>query len=95
MFTRPSDSVILHALTEESTVVAEAVTNATNKEVFNSGQTSKEWFSRRIKYQRTKNQKVCWLIATSPVDDADVPPRRVRRLGVRVVAPSTDRKLRN
>ena len=58
MFTRPSDAVVLRALTEESAMVADAVANAPNKEVFNSGQTSKEWFSRRIKYQRTKNQKV-------------------------------------
>lgn len=58
MFTRPSDTVILRALTEDSALVADAVANATNKDVFKSGQTSKEWFARRIKYQRTKNQKV-------------------------------------
>ncbi|TFY67411.1 hypothetical protein EVJ58_g1646 [Rhodofomes roseus] len=57
MFTRPGDSVVLRALTEESPVVAEAVANAPDKSIFNSGQTSKEWFARRVKNQRTKNQK--------------------------------------
>ncbi|EPS98874.1 hypothetical protein FOMPIDRAFT_1024447 [Fomitopsis schrenkii] len=57
MFTRPSDSVVLRALPEESPMVAEAVANAPDKSIFNSGQTSKEWFARRIKNQRTKNQK--------------------------------------
>ena len=56
--------MILRALTEESAMVAEAVANAANKDVFNTGQTSKDWFARRIKYQRTKNQKVgCQLHA--------------------------------
>ncbi|KAI0718464.1 Clavaminate synthase-like protein [Fomitopsis betulina] len=54
MFTRPGDSVVLRALPEESPMVAEAVADAPNKSF---GQTSKEWFARRIKNQRTKNQK--------------------------------------
>lgn len=58
MFTRPGDSVVLSALTEESSMVAEAVANAADRSIFNSGQTSKEWFARRIKNQRSKNQKV-------------------------------------
>ncbi|KZT68062.1 Clavaminate synthase-like protein [Daedalea quercina L-15889] len=57
MFTRPGDSVALRALTEQSSMVAEAVASAPDKSIFNSGQTSKDWFARRIKNQRTKNQK--------------------------------------
>lgn len=58
MFTRPGDSVVLRALTEESPIVADAVKYAQDTSIFESDQTSKEWFARRIKYQRTKNQKV-------------------------------------
>ncbi|KAH9921158.1 Clavaminate synthase-like protein [Fomitopsis serialis] len=57
MFTRPGDSVVLRALTEESSMVADAVASAPERSIFGSDQTSKEWFARRIKYQRTKNQK--------------------------------------
>ena len=93
MFTRPSDTVILRALTEESAMVAEAVANAANKDVFNTGQTSKDWFARRIKYQRTKNQKVgCQLHAEW---SRLTLPRRDRKLGVRAVARSTDLRLRS
>ncbi|KAH9921156.1 uncharacterized protein B0H18DRAFT_1121565 [Fomitopsis serialis] len=34
-----------------------AVADVPDKSVFGSDQTSKEWFARRIEYQRTKNQK--------------------------------------
>ncbi|KAH9928942.1 Clavaminate synthase-like protein [Fomitopsis serialis] len=57
MFTRPGDSVVLRALTEESEVVAEAVKGASDASIFESHQTSEEWFARRIKYQRSKNQQ--------------------------------------
>ncbi|TCD64599.1 hypothetical protein EIP91_003864 [Steccherinum ochraceum] len=56
-FTRPGNSVVLHALTEESSIVADAVAKAPNAEALNPGVTSKEWFIRRIKNQRIKNRK--------------------------------------
>jgi hypothetical protein len=56
-FTRPGNSVVLRALTEDSKMVAEAVKKnpGTN---FEPGSTSYEWFTRRIKNQRIKNRKV-------------------------------------
>ncbi|PCH44472.1 Clavaminate synthase-like protein [Wolfiporia cocos MD-104 SS10] len=56
-FTRPGDSVVLRALTDQSPVIAEAVANASDKSMFEGSSTSKEWFARRIKNQRSKNQK--------------------------------------
>ena len=93
MFTRPSDIVVLRAPTEESAAVAKAVANAAKEDVLNSRQTSKDWFARRIKYQRTKNQKVgCQLHAEW---SRLTLPRRDRKLGVRAVARSTDLRLRS
>lgn len=85
MFTRPGDSVVLRALTEESPMVTEAVAKAADKSVFNSGQTSKEWFARRIKNQRTRNQKVSSYSYTLGIlveVDADI-----HCLGARDLAP--------
>ncbi|CCM02605.1 uncharacterized protein FIBRA_04708 [Fibroporia radiculosa] len=56
-FTRPGESVVLRALEEKSSIVAEAVASADDTTLFHSNSTSKEWFARRIKNQRTKNQK--------------------------------------
>ena len=39
-------------------MIAEAIEKVADKSIYFSGQTSKEWFFRRIKLQRTKNQKV-------------------------------------
>ena len=95
MFTRPSDTVILRALTEDSALVADAVANATNKDIFNNGQTSKDWFSRRIKYQRTKNQKVGLLVVEElQVYDVET-SSRARRLGARAVVQSIGLRLRD
>ncbi|SJL02787.1 related to oxidoreductase, 2OG-Fe(II) oxygenase family [Armillaria ostoyae] len=55
-FTRPGNSVILRALVEDSLLIAEAVRNSPEKN-FESGQTAKEWFARRVKY-RTINNRV-------------------------------------
>ena len=66
MFTRPGDSVVLRALTEESAIVADAVKGAHDSSIFECNQTSKEWFARRIKNQRTRNQKVRRPEAASP-----------------------------
>ena len=57
-FTRPGDSVLLNALVDESPAIAGAVARRPGKN-FKTGTTSYEWFSRRIKYQRIKNRKVC------------------------------------
>ncbi|PBK65374.1 hypothetical protein ARMSODRAFT_1022478 [Armillaria solidipes] len=56
-FTRPSYWVILRALIQVSTLIADAVHN-TPGENFKKGQTAKEWFSRRAKYQRVNNRAV-------------------------------------
>ncbi|KAI0352451.1 Clavaminate synthase-like protein [Trametes cingulata] len=58
-FTRPGNSVVLRALADESPLVAEAVKNAPGhlRSIFESGQTSQEWFTRRVKNMRTNNQK--------------------------------------
>ena len=59
-FTRPGNSIQLRALTEQSPIVARAVANAPEhlRAIFESGQTSFEWFTRRVKNMRTNNQKV-------------------------------------
>ncbi|KAF8974254.1 hypothetical protein BDZ97DRAFT_1899988 [Flammula alnicola] len=55
-FTRPGNSVILRALVDQSPIVAEAVSRTPDKD-FDTGATSLDWFSRRIKNQRIKNRK--------------------------------------
>ena len=59
-FTRPTNSVRLAALKEESTLVAEAIERAPEhlQTIFAAGSTSHEWFTRRVKNMRTNNQKV-------------------------------------
>ncbi|OBZ65469.1 1-aminocyclopropane-1-carboxylate oxidase [Grifola frondosa] len=56
-FTRPGNTVILNALTEDSPMIADAIIKAADAGIFNSGQTASEWFARRTKNQRAKNQK--------------------------------------
>ncbi|KAI0686222.1 Clavaminate synthase-like protein [Earliella scabrosa] len=58
-FTRPGNSIRLQALTEESALIADAVEKAPAhlRAIFESGQTSYEWFTRRVKNMRTNNQK--------------------------------------
>ena len=58
-FTRPGNSVVLRALGDKSPIIADAVAKADNPDALNPGVTSKEWFARRIKYQRINNRKVC------------------------------------
>ncbi|KAJ7508980.1 hypothetical protein B0H11DRAFT_1963356 [Mycena galericulata] len=55
-FARPEDSVVLHALVEDSPLIAGAVANATDPKKFYPGVTAAEWFARRVKYQRIKNR---------------------------------------
>lgn len=59
-FTRPGNSVVLRALVEDSPMIAEAVAKTPEKN-FETGSTSFEWFSRRIRNQRIKNRKVSIL----------------------------------
>ncbi|KAJ7485748.1 hypothetical protein FB451DRAFT_64354 [Mycena latifolia] len=56
-FTRPGNSIILRALTDESQMVADAVASAPDPKKFDTGVTSFDWFTRRIKNQRIKNRK--------------------------------------
>jgi len=54
-FTRPGNDIQLRALVEDSQVIADAVA-ATPDKNFETGSTSLDWFSRRIKNQRLKNR---------------------------------------
>jgi len=54
-FTRPGDTKILRALVESSPTIADAVAANPDKK-FETGSTAKEWFARRIKYQRIANR---------------------------------------
>jgi hypothetical protein len=55
-FTRPSNDVLLRALTDGSTVIAAAVGASDDVSRFNTGQTASEWFARRIRNQRVANR---------------------------------------
>jgi hypothetical protein len=59
-FTRPGDSVVLKALSEESDTIAQEVARTPDK-MHDTGVTSKEWFTRRIKNQRLANRTVCCI----------------------------------
>ncbi|KAI1781594.1 Clavaminate synthase-like protein [Ganoderma leucocontextum] len=54
-FTRPGNSILLRALSDESPVIAEAVAKLP-EDKYNTGSTSLDWFTRRIKNQRIKNR---------------------------------------
>ncbi|KAJ7911060.1 hypothetical protein B0H13DRAFT_2010409 [Mycena leptocephala] len=54
-FTRPGNDVQLRALVEDSQLIADAVSRAPDRN-FETGCTSLQWFTRRIKNQRMKNQ---------------------------------------
>lgn len=56
-FSRPGNSVLLEALADQSPVIAAAVDQAPDKSRFNTGSTSLEWFSRRIKNWKVANRK--------------------------------------
>ncbi|KAJ7491422.1 hypothetical protein B0H11DRAFT_2009023 [Mycena galericulata] len=56
-FTRPGNSVILRALADESPLIAAAVASAPDPTKYDTGVTSLDWFTRRIKNQRVKNRK--------------------------------------
>ncbi|KAJ6466028.1 hypothetical protein C8R47DRAFT_42715 [Mycena vitilis] len=53
-FTRPGNDVQLRALVEDSQLIADAVSRSDRS--FETGSTSLEWFTRRIKNQRVKNR---------------------------------------
>jgi len=55
-FTRPGDSVILHALKDESPLIASAVANAPDPKTFDTGVTALAWFTRRVRNRRLKNR---------------------------------------
>ncbi|KAL4063824.1 hypothetical protein J3A83DRAFT_4285270 [Scleroderma citrinum] len=56
-FTRPNNTQVLHALVEDSPMIAESVKQHPEGK-FNTGSTAGEWFSRRTKYQRLNNRTV-------------------------------------
>ncbi|KIP07528.1 hypothetical protein PHLGIDRAFT_105488 [Phlebiopsis gigantea 11061_1 CR5-6] len=55
-FTRPANDVELRALTEQSSIIAEAVENSPDPSKFSTLQTAQSWYYRRTKYQRVKNR---------------------------------------
>ncbi|KAF9482462.1 Clavaminate synthase-like protein [Pholiota conissans] len=55
-FTRPGNSVVLRALIDQSPIIADAVKHTPEKN-FDTGATSFDWFSRRIRNQRLNNRK--------------------------------------
>ncbi|KAJ6609556.1 hypothetical protein B0H10DRAFT_2063844 [Mycena sp. CBHHK59/15] len=56
-FTRPGNSVVLRALTDDSPLIAKAVAAASDPAKYDTGVTAFDWFTRRIKNQRIKNRK--------------------------------------
>ncbi|KAJ7252293.1 hypothetical protein C8J57DRAFT_1351518, partial [Mycena rebaudengoi] len=56
-FTRPADSVVLRALTDESPLIADAVAHASDPKRFEPGVTALEWLTRRVKNRHAANQK--------------------------------------
>jgi len=57
-FTRPGNSVILRPLSDESPIIAEAVSKLSDerRETLTPGVTADDWFNRRIRNQRIKNR---------------------------------------
>ncbi|KAJ7055816.1 hypothetical protein C8F01DRAFT_1157781 [Mycena amicta] len=55
-FTRPGNSIVLRALKEQSSMIAEAVARAPDATKYDTGVSSLEWFTRRIKNQRIANR---------------------------------------
>jgi isopenicillin N synthase-like dioxygenase len=62
-FCRPGNSVVLRPLSEDSPMIAEAVSKLSEEErtALNTGSTSNDWFSRRIRNQRIKNRTASYL----------------------------------
>ncbi|KAJ7626860.1 Clavaminate synthase-like protein [Roridomyces roridus] len=57
-FTRPANTVVLRALAEDSSMIAEAVESAPDPKRFDPGATALEWLTRRVRERRAANQKV-------------------------------------
>lgn len=57
-FTRPQRDAELRALTDQSSIIADAVARSPDPSKFNTGQTAGAWFARRIKNQRIANRTV-------------------------------------
>ena len=60
-FTRPGDGIRLRALTEESPLIEDMVSQMTEEErqKYMPDSTAGEWFARRIRNQRVNNRTVC------------------------------------
>ena len=57
-FTRPGNTHELRAMTDESPMIADAVAKAQNPDMYHTGASAGDWFTRRIKNQRLKNRTV-------------------------------------
>lgn len=57
-FSRPNKDVILRALSDESSLIAQAVSRSPDPSIFETGQTAAEWLMRRVKNRRIKNMTV-------------------------------------
>ncbi|KAI0301921.1 Clavaminate synthase-like protein [Multifurca ochricompacta] len=55
-FTRPGNSIVLEPLSDQSALIAEAVSKASEGK-YNTGVTAGEWFQRRVSNVRIKNRK--------------------------------------
>jgi hypothetical protein len=77
-FTRPGDSVVLRALADESPLISAAVSRAPDPTKFDTGVTSLEWLTRRIKNQRINNYKVTFFFGNASCPPIDV-CRELRR----------------
>ncbi|GJJ08949.1 hypothetical protein Clacol_003169 [Clathrus columnatus] len=56
-YIKARNSVLLNALSKESSLIKAAVDRAVDPKVFNTGATALEWLSRRVTYRRAVNQK--------------------------------------
>jgi len=56
-FTRPGNSIVLRALTDSSSLIADAVMRAPDPTKYETGMTAFEWFTMRVKNQRMANYK--------------------------------------
>lgn len=76
-FSRPGNSVVLRALVEDSPMIAEAVKKTPEKN-YETGSTSYDWFTRRIKNQRLLNRKASTsvMFGLQTVDSDDYRARK-------------------
>jgi hypothetical protein len=57
-FQRPHNGVMLEALVDDSSMIADAVARSSTPDKFKTGETADEWMMRRVRMRRTKNMTV-------------------------------------